>query len=97
MGSLAIAIKTMREKRGYSLNQLAQQAGITKSHVWELEKGTSYNPRIDTLARIAVALDVSPQGLFLQAMDDWHAHTKKHQVVHTVVQRKSATAQKGGE
>lgn len=42
-----------------SLQEVASRAGITKSHVWELEQGRAKNPTIETAVNVATALGVS--------------------------------------
>ncbi len=62
------AIKFHREKRGMSLQILADEAGISKNHAWDLERGASRNPTIETVLNIAAALEVDPAALALCAM-----------------------------
>jgi len=50
-------IKFYREKRGYSLNALAQKAGIAKSTLHKLEENKT-NPTINTLWAIANILEI---------------------------------------
>ena len=54
---LAANIKRLREERGVSLSELAQNAGIGKSTLSMLESGST-NPNIETLWAIAAALGV---------------------------------------
>jgi len=89
MSSLGDAINHWREKQDMSLNQLATDAGITKSHIWELERGSSANPRIDTLVRIAVALDADPRDFFLCAYEDWVNNNETVQVIRTYPPKKT--------
>ena len=35
---------SLRQKSGQSLQQVADAIGVSKAHVWELEKGRSTNP-----------------------------------------------------
>lgn len=49
----------LREQYGLSLQEVADRAGLSKSHVWELEQGRSRNPTVDTAARLARAFGVS--------------------------------------
>lgn len=54
--------RKMRERRGQlgiSLQEVADRAGVTKSHVWDLEQGRSKNPTIETAVNVAAALGVS--------------------------------------
>lgn len=56
--SLAAKIKKLRDKKGQSLQQVADGVGVSKVHIWELEKGTSKNPSLDLLKRLAVHFGV---------------------------------------
>ncbi|MBN8817438.1 MAG: helix-turn-helix transcriptional regulator [Sphingomonas sp.] len=47
--SLASKLKKLREQNRQSLQQVADGVGISKVHVWELEKGTSSNPSMEIL------------------------------------------------
>lgn len=68
MSELGNTIRALRAKRGMSLQQVGNAAGITKAHVWELEKGTADNPSVSTLAGLGSALGVSAVELFRAAM-----------------------------
>lgn len=58
-----------RKARGMSLEDVAQASGLTKSHVWELEKGRSRNPTIRAVWGISSALAVTPAWLLGLATD----------------------------
>lgn len=49
----------LRETHDLSLQEVADRAGLSKSHVWDLEQGRSRNPTIDTAVRLARAFGVS--------------------------------------
>ncbi len=51
--SLASKLKELRQKKGQSLQQVADGVGVSKAHIWEMEKGTSTNPGIELLAKLA--------------------------------------------
>ena len=51
--------RELRDARGLSLQAVADRAGLTKSHIWELEQGRSRNPTISTAVSLARALGVS--------------------------------------
>jgi len=46
-----------RLRAGLTLRQLAERAGIRQEAAWRLEQG-AYFPRIETIRRLALALDV---------------------------------------
>ena len=52
-------IKALREEKGYTLDELAQRAGSSKSYVWELENRNPPRPSAEKLAKIAGALEVT--------------------------------------
>lgn len=53
---------SLRQKSGQSLQQVADAVGVSKAHVWELEKGRSRNPSFDLVRKLAahygVGIDV---------------------------------------
>jgi transcriptional regulator with XRE-family HTH domain len=51
--SLALKLKKLREQNRQSLQQVADGVGISKVHVWELEKGSSSNPSLDIVKGLA--------------------------------------------
>ncbi|MBX5445252.1 helix-turn-helix transcriptional regulator [Sphaerobacter sp.] len=51
------ALRALRERRGWTLAQLAAESGVSRSQVWRLEQGQSV-PSYLTLARLAKALEV---------------------------------------
>ena len=54
-----IRIRASRKARGYTLEQLAERAGSSKSYIWELENKAPPRPSADLLARIAMALGIT--------------------------------------
>lgn len=65
---LGTRIKLLRELRGMSLQSVADAAGLTKSHVWEMEQGKSVNPTVNAVWGLSEALSVSPA--MLLGLDD---------------------------
>jgi Predicted transcriptional regulator len=53
-------LRAVRKSKGMRQNKLAEMAGISKSHLCDLERGRA-SPSVDTLVRLAEALgeDVS--------------------------------------
>ena len=51
--SLATRIRDLRLKAGQSLQDVADAVGVSKTHVWELEKGRSQNPSVELIAKLA--------------------------------------------
>ncbi|KAB2792560.1 helix-turn-helix transcriptional regulator [Brucella anthropi] len=52
-------MKDLRKQHKLSLQQVADRAGTSKSHIWDMENGHSKNPTIDMAVSIANALGVS--------------------------------------
>lgn len=51
--SIARHIRALRRKHGESLQVVADAVGVSKAHIWELEKGKSENPSITLVTRLA--------------------------------------------
>ncbi|MCH7693833.1 MAG: helix-turn-helix transcriptional regulator [Proteobacteria bacterium] len=51
--SLAARIRELRLRSGQSLQKVADAVGVSKTHIWELEKGRSHNPSVELLAKLA--------------------------------------------
>ncbi|GHF60608.1 helix-turn-helix domain-containing protein [Seohaeicola zhoushanensis] len=53
---------SLRQKTGESLQQVADKVGVSKAHVWDLEKGRSRNPSFELVRKLAehygVGIDV---------------------------------------
>lgn len=56
-------LKTIRKKRNISQRTLASESGISYSMVSKLESGEQKNPSLETLEKIAKALDVTTSQL----------------------------------
>ncbi|KNF09325.1 putative transcriptional regulator [Gottschalkia purinilytica] len=57
-------IKLIRQSKGLGLNETARLANISGSYLSNIEKGIKENPSMDTLQKIANALNVSVNDLF---------------------------------
>ena len=55
-------VKALRKKRGLSQEVLSGLAGIARTHLTMIERGTK-QPNFETLWRIALALDMRPSEL----------------------------------
>lgn len=66
--ALGTRMKLLREMRGMSLQAVADAAGLTKSHIWELEQGKSVNPTVNAIWGLSSAFCVSPA--MLLGLDD---------------------------
>ena len=60
--AFGITISKLRLQKGLTQERLSGLAGIARSHLAELEKGTK-TVKLDTLWRIAEALEIQPSEL----------------------------------
>ncbi|CAD0003612.1 MULTISPECIES: helix-turn-helix domain-containing protein [Flavobacterium] len=60
--NLGIHVRQIREKKGLSQQDLADDCGITQNQVGRIERA-EINTTVKTLVRIANALDVEPKEL----------------------------------
>jgi transcriptional regulator with XRE-family HTH domain len=51
--SIGDKIKSLRAKKRESLQQVADAVGVSKAHIWDLERGSSANPGLELLKKIA--------------------------------------------
>ena len=61
--TIANNIKKYRQKLGISQDRLSKMADVTYNTIITIESGGSHNPTIDTLSKIAKALNVSVDDL----------------------------------
>lgn len=51
--SLGARLAQLRLRKGESLQAVADAVDISKTHIWQLEKGSSENPSIELLKKLA--------------------------------------------
>jgi len=56
-------LKKLRVKRGYSLEKVARLANLSLNTIVKIENGVNKNPTIETLTKIAKALEVEVNDL----------------------------------
>jgi len=56
-------LKKLREKRGLSQDRLAKLADVANNTIIKIEQGENINPTLETLKKVAKALDVSVDDL----------------------------------
>lgn len=66
---LGANVRHHRKLKGMSQEQLALEAGMERSYVSDLERGTR-NPSVRALGRLAVALSVQPHELLLTSPEN---------------------------
>ena len=60
---LAKNLKKLREKKGLSQDRLAKLADLANNTIIKIEQGENENPTLDTLKKIAKALEISVDSL----------------------------------
>ncbi|MDO8639350.1 MAG: helix-turn-helix transcriptional regulator [bacterium] len=61
--TIAKTVKRLREKTGLSQEKLARLADVSNNTIINIEAGKQNNPTIETLKKIAKALEVGVDGL----------------------------------
>lgn len=61
--NVGLRIKELREKKGYTVNKLANMAGISQSYLRDIELGNK-NPTVETLSYFCDALQISLKDFF---------------------------------
>ncbi|MBU1563968.1 helix-turn-helix domain-containing protein [Patescibacteria group bacterium] len=56
-------LKKLRKKRGLSQDRLAKLADLANNTIIKIEQGENINPILDTLKKIAKALEVGLDGI----------------------------------
>ncbi len=69
--SIGERVRALRESLGYTQRQVAAMAEMPSQYWSDLERGRNANPSLETLARIAAALDVG--------VDDLVGHGRPYQ------------------
>lgn len=64
--SIASNLKKIRADKGYSLEKVARLADLSLNTIVKIEGGTNKNPTINTLSKIAMALEVKVDDLILK-------------------------------
>ncbi|TYS66929.1 helix-turn-helix domain-containing protein [Sutcliffiella horikoshii] len=58
-------LKRLRKKKGYSLSELSELAGVSKSYLSYLERNIQTNPSLQFLNKIAVTLETDLEFLLV--------------------------------
>lgn len=56
-------VRELRTKKEMTLEELAKQAGSSKSYIWEIENKPNIRPSAETAYKLAVALEVTVEQL----------------------------------
>ena len=63
MSNISKNVRKMREAKGLSQEKLARLADVANNTIIKIESGKNDNPTLDTLKKIAKALEISVDGL----------------------------------
>ena len=61
--SISNNLKKIRAEKGYSLERVARLADLSLNTIVKIENGVNQNPTIDTLKKIAKALEIGVDDL----------------------------------
>lgn len=61
-----VALKTIREERNFSQEELAEKSGVSRTTISLIENGNSTTIKLSTLQKLAKALDVGIDYFFTQ-------------------------------
>ena len=67
--SLGLRIAELRRRKRESLQQVGDAVGVSKAHIWELEKGRTDNPAMGLVTRLADHFGVSVSYLVGEHID----------------------------
>ena len=80
MATFGARLTQLRERRGWTQQELAEHAGIPYMTVWRIEAGKHHYPRMDIAKKLALALRVSLDllcGLYDEDEDDEEAPRRR--------------------
>ena len=60
---IADNLKRLRDKKGYSLEKVARLSDLSLNTIVKIENGANQNPTIETLIKIAKALEIEVDNL----------------------------------
>ena len=69
-------LKEIRLTKGLSAKELSHRSGVARSLISQLETGKRQSTGIDTICRLALALEVSPT-VFLNSEPPYNTHYKE--------------------
>ena len=61
--SLSERLFDLRQGAKLSLQKVADGVGVSKAHIWELEKGRTSNPSFELVQKLATFFGVTPEAL----------------------------------
>lgn len=66
-------LSILRAKHQISLQKLADAIGVSKTHIWQLEKGVTEAPSLELVKKLADFFDVSMQSLIGESPESGNA------------------------
>ena len=63
-------IKQLRLKKRYSINELSEKSGVSKSYLSYIERGIQKNPSLQVLEKLASTLETDVEDLLDQRKND---------------------------
>lgn len=78
--SMAVRIAKLRRQKGQSLQEVADAVGVSKAHIWELEKGRTDNPSMGLVTRLADHFGVTVAFLVGEDIESTDADVKLQQM-----------------
>lgn len=70
-------LRSLREKNNLTLKELADKSGVGPSTISDIETGTSTNPRMGTLKKLADALDIPVNDFFNESKNNSSSISKE--------------------
>ncbi|WP_108816929.1 helix-turn-helix domain-containing protein [Loktanella sp. Alg231-35] len=67
--SIGERLFSLRQKSGESLQGVADKVGVSKPHIWDLEKGRSKNPSFELVRKLAAHYGVTIDVLMGEAKE----------------------------
>jgi len=71
--SLGARLNELRLKNGQSLQEVADAVGVSKTHIWALERGDTKNPSVELLKKLSEHFKVTLEylaGTTNESLDD---------------------------
>ena len=66
-------LRELRQEKGYSISELAELAGVSKSYLSYIERDVQKNPSLQFLRKIASSLEIDVEGLLGTSSSDVQA------------------------
>ena len=85
-------IKRLRLEKGYSINELSEKAGVSKSYLSYIERGIQQNPSLQVLSKLAETLHTNVEDLLeqkkkIQGIEKRNIDNEWVQLVHEAIEQ----------